>query len=73
MTYLTIEIPDNKLNVIDSISALLKKEGINTLEIDSEPDLSEREFLLLQEGYKEAMLIKSGKMKPTPISELWNE
>jgi len=73
MTYLTIEIPDNKLNVIESISSLLKTEGINTLQIDSEGDLSEHEFSLLQESFKEVMLIKSGKIKPTPVSELWND
>ena len=70
MTTLTIEIPDNeKTKVFDFI----KKRGGNIINIESDDDLTEAEFALLQESYKEALLIKRGVIKALPISELWND
>jgi hypothetical protein len=68
MTTLTIEIPDNERA---TVSAFIKKKGGNILNIDSEDDLTEAEFALLQESYKEALLIKKGVLKALPVSELW--
>jgi hypothetical protein len=70
MTTLTIEIPDSER---DSILKVVKKAGGNVLEIDTDDDLSEAEFKLLQESYKEALQIRDGKIKAIPASELWND
>jgi len=70
MTTLTIEIPDNEKAII---SDFIKKRGGNILNIDSEDDLTDTEFALLQESYKEALLIKKGVIKALPLSELWND
>lgn len=74
MTTLTIEIPDSKKALIEVISDLLSKEGVDTLTIETDDDsLSEAELESLKKGYREALLIKSGKLKAIPLSELWND
>lgn len=70
MTTLTIEIPDSEKA---AIFEFIKKRGGNILTVDTEDDLTETEFALLQESYKEALLIKKGVVKALPISELWND
>jgi len=70
MTTLTIEIPDSERA---SILKVVRKAGGNIIDIDSDDDLSEAEFKLLQESYKEALQIKDGKIKAIPASELWND
>ncbi len=70
MTTLTIEIPDVEKAII---SHFIIERGGNILNIDSDDDLTEEEFLLPQESYKEALLIKQGIIKALPISELWND
>ena len=69
MTKLTIEIPESEqIEVFDFI----KQKGGNILTIDAD-DLEAEEFALLQESYKEALLIKKGIIKSLPLSELWDE
>jgi len=70
MTTLTIEIPDSEKAIV---SDFIRNRGGNVIEIDSEEDLTESEFTLLQESYKEALLIKDGVIKGIPASELWND
>jgi len=70
MTTLTIEIPDSEKV---TIANFIKKRGGNILNIESDEDLTEAEFALLQESYKEALLIKKGVIKALPVSELWND
>jgi len=70
MITLTIEIPDSEKTIIFNF---IKKRGGNILNIDSDDDLTEDEFALLQESYKEALLIKKGLIKALPVSELWND
>ena len=70
MTTLTIEIPDSEKAVIFDF---IKKRGGNIVTVESDDDLTQAEFDLLQESYKEALLIKKGVIKAVPISELWNE
>jgi len=70
MTTLTIEIPDSE---IATISNYIKKRGGSILNVTSDDDLTEAEFALLQESYKEALLIKKGVIKALPVSELWKE
>ena len=70
MTTLTIEIPDSERA---SILKVVKKAGGNVIDIDTDDDLSEAEFKLLQESYKEALQIRDGKVKAIPASELWND
>lgn len=71
MTTLTIEIPDSEKA---NISAIVAKIGGHVLESDSdEENLTSDEFELLQDAYKEALLIKKGIIKSLPISELWND
>lgn len=70
MTTLTIEIPDSEKS---SVFDFIKQKGGNILNIESDDDLTESEFALLKESYKEALLIKKGTIKSIPISELWND
>jgi hypothetical protein len=70
MTTLTIEIPDSEITIV---SDFIKKRGGIVLNIDSDIDLTEAEFALMQESYKEALLIKKGVIKALPVSELWND
>jgi hypothetical protein len=71
MTTLIIEIPDN---VTQDISAIVKAKGGNVVHLDAdEEDLTQTELDLLKRGLKEALLIKEGKIKPIPFSELWND
>jgi hypothetical protein len=51
---------------------LQKKAGLQ-ISINDDDNLSEDEFTSLQEGLKEAMLIKKGIIKGIPASELWND
>jgi len=69
MTILTIKIPESELSVV---SEFIKERGGKILTVDSEDDLTEAEFKLLQESYKEALLIKKGLIKGLPVNELWN-
>lgn len=72
MTTLTINLPDSGKDIISDISALVKSAG-GEISINSDDDLSDNEFALLKESYKEALLIKDGKSKGIPTSELWND
>jgi hypothetical protein len=70
MTTLIIKIPDSETQ---EISAIVKARGGNVVHIDSdEEDLTPEELELLKRGLKEALLIKEGKIKSIPFSELWN-
>ena len=71
MTTLTIEIPDSKRRFISDI---IKEQGGTIIDVSSDDDdLSESEFNLLKESYKEALQIKDGTIKSIPVSELWND
>ena len=70
MTILTIEIPETERAII---SNFIKERGGNILNINSDDDLTETEFALLQESYNEALLIKKGVIKALPLSELWKD
>jgi len=70
MTTLTIEISDSEKAVI---ADFIMKRGGNILSVDDENDLTKTEFELLQESYKEALLIRQGKINGLPASELWND
>ncbi len=72
MTIVTINIPDSNESIISDISALVKNAGLD-MYISNDDDLSNDEFALLAESYKEALLIKDGKLKAIPASELWND
>ena len=71
MTTLIIEIPDD---ATDDISNIVKEKGGNVVNINSdEEDLSSNEVELLIRGLKEALLIKEGKIRSIPFSDLWND
>lgn len=71
MTTLIIEIPDSETN---DISNIVKAKGGNVVHIGSdEEDLTHEELELLKRSLKEALLIKEGKIKSIPFSELWND
>jgi len=42
------------------------------VETEDDDDLSQKEFELLQESYKELLLVKDGFKTAIPASELWN-
>lgn len=71
MTTLTIEIPDN---ATADIASIVKERGGNILSMDiDDENLSEDELESIKRGLKEALLIKEGKLKSIPFSELWND
>jgi hypothetical protein len=72
MTVITINVPDNNKNIISDISKMAKKAGYEAI-VNNDDDFSAGELALLEEAFREAMLIKAGKIKPIPASELWNE
>ena len=71
MTTLTIQLPDSESSIISTISNLIKEAG-GSIIIDND-DLSEAEFLALQEACEEVVSIKKGEVKGIPASELWND
>ena len=71
MTTLIIEIPDSDAS---EISNIVKAMGGNVVQIDADDeDLTPAELALLKRGLNEALLIKEGKIKSIPFSELWND
>lgn len=71
MTTLIIELPDNE---VTDVSNIVKAKGGNVVNANSdEEDLTPTELELLKRGLKEALLIKEGKIKSIPFSELWND
>lgn len=72
MTTLTINIPESSSDVIADISSLVKSVG-GEITVYSDDDLSVEELELLKSSLKEALLIKDGKLKGIPASELWND
>ena len=73
MTTLTINIPDSSKAIIADISLIVNKAGGDISVTTSDDNLSEAEFEALKLSYKEALLIKDGKAKGVPITELWND
>lgn len=72
MTTLTINIPDDSSDTISDITSLVKNAG-GEISISFDKGLSVDEMELLKSAYKEALLIKDGKLKGIPASELWND
>jgi len=71
MTTITLEIPDS---ATDDLSNFVKERGGNILNMHADEDnLSETEVELLKKGLKQALLVKEGKLKSIPFSELWND
>ena len=71
MTTITLEIPDS---ATDDISNFVKEKGGNILNMhNDEEGVSEAEMEIMKRGLKEALLIKEGKIKSIPFSELWND
>jgi hypothetical protein len=71
MTTLIIEIPDNQTG---DISDIVKARGGNVVYVNTDDeDLTADELESLKRGIKEALLIKEGKIKSIPFSELWND
>lgn len=72
MTTLTINIPDDSSDIISDITSLVKNAG-GEISISFDEGLSVDEMELLKSAYKEALLIKDGKLKGIPASGLWND
>jgi hypothetical protein len=71
MTTLIIEIPDSETA---DISNIVKARGGNVVYVNTDDEnLTPAELGLLKRGLKEALLIKEGKIKSIPFSELWND
>jgi len=68
MTTLTIEIPDNQTA---DVSRIIKKKGGNI--IANSKEFTKEEQLSINQGLKEAELIKSGAIKGLTFDELWND
>ncbi|QQL51460.1 hypothetical protein [Mucilaginibacter ginkgonis] len=72
MTTLTINIPDDSSNAISDISKIVKKIG-GHIAVSSDDDISDEELEIISKSYKEALLIKDGKINKVPASKLWDE
>jgi hypothetical protein len=71
MTTLIIEIPDVET---EDISNIIRAKGGSVVHVNAdEEDLTPHELELLKKGLHEALLIKEGKLKSIPFSELWND
>jgi hypothetical protein len=71
MITLIIEIPDSE---VKEISNIVKTKGGSVFNASEDDDnLTEDELESLKRGLKEALLIKEGKMKGRPLSELWDD
>jgi len=70
MTTLIIEVPDIE---VEDISNIVKAKGGNVFNASDDENLTPDELELLKRGLKEALLIKEGKIKSIPFSELWND
>lgn len=74
MTTLTINIPEDSKKAIEEIASIVDKAGgYIAVHNEEDDDLSEGEIEALKLSYKEALLIKEGKVKGIPVSELWND
>jgi hypothetical protein len=69
MTTITLEISDE---VAQTIFSILKREGGNIISVDDD-GFTEKELKSLNTGLKEAMMIKSGDIKPLSMNDLWDE
>lgn len=69
MTTLTIEIQDVEA---DTVAEIIWKKGGNII-ANSNADLTKEEQISLNQGLKEAELIKQGKLKGFTFDELWDE
>jgi len=68
MTTLIIEIPDTE---VKEIANIVKAKGGSVFNAsDDDDNLTQDELESLKRGLKEALLIKEGKMKGRPLSEL---
>ena len=71
MTTLIIEIPEAE---VTDISNFVKSRGGNIFNASAgDENLTIDELESLKRGLREALLIKDGKLKSIPYSELWNE
>lgn len=71
MTTLIIEIPENE---VTDVSNIVKARSGNVFEANPDDEnLTVDELESLKRGLKEALLIRDGKIKPIPFSELWDE
>ena len=71
MTTLIVEIPDTEVKEISNIVRAKGGSVFNASE--DEENLTVDELESLKIGLKEALLIKEGKIKGTPLSELWDD
>ena len=71
MTTLIIEIPEEE---VTDISNIVKAKGGKVFESNpDEENLTVDELESLKRGLREALLIREGKVKSIPFSELWDE
>jgi hypothetical protein len=71
MTTLIIEIPDVE---VEELSNIIKAKGGSVFDAKTvDENLTEDELESLKRGLKEALLIKEGKIKGRPFSELWDD
>ena len=74
MTTITIHLPESDAEVIDSISGILKNVKGSRISIDDDEDLlTDEEISSLRAGLKEVDLIKSGRLKPLSMNDLWDD
>jgi hypothetical protein len=73
MTTITIHLPESDAEVIDSISGILKNVKGSRISVDSDEDtLTDDEVSSLKASLKEVDMIKSGKLKPLSMNDLWD-
>ena len=70
MTTLTIEVPDKE---VKEISSYIKQKGGKVLKKLSVGAIKRSQQSSLKQGLTEALRISQGKIKGTPLSQLWDE
>jgi hypothetical protein len=68
MTTLTITIPDNKAK---EISTYIEQRGGKVVSTVTASSIKRSQQVSLKQGLTEALMVKNGDIKSTPLSELW--
>jgi hypothetical protein len=71
-TVIINNIPDEDKTFLAKLASIAEEAGYE-VSVTNDDDFSESEFAMLASGFKEALLIKEGKVTPIHSSKLWND
>jgi hypothetical protein len=74
MTTITIQLPESEVDIITTISDIVKNVKGSRIDIDNDDDgFTDNEMVALQRSLKEVAMIKKGELKPLSMNDLWDE